>query len=97
MGYGHYTLPDGREAGYLVEAECDQDGCPEQIDRGLAYLCGDNPDGHRPDSEWGCGLYFCGKHETSHDCPSPLCGEDTPDDDYCALVAGHDGEHTTAP
>lgn len=59
MGYQHYTLPDGREAGYGVEATCDKPGCREQIDRGLAYLCGDAVgDG----GEHGCGRYFCGRH-----------------------------------
>lgn len=27
MGYAYYLLPDGREAGYGVEAECDADDC----------------------------------------------------------------------
>ena len=65
MGYAYYVLPDGREAGYAVEATCDADGCEAQIDRGLAYLCGTTP-GHSPDD--GCGLYFCGEHTYDHDC-----------------------------
>lgn len=71
MGYGYYVLPDGREAGYGVEAECDRDGCTERIDRGLGYLCGNLPDGHRDFSEPGCGRYFCGQHSVDHDCPNP--------------------------
>lgn len=71
MGYAHYTLPDGREAGYSVEAECDKDGCTEQIDRGLGYLCGSAPDGWRDFEEPGCGRYFCGQHSVDHDCPNP--------------------------
>lgn len=55
MGYGHYTLPDGREAGYGVPDVCNRDGCGERIDRGLAYLCGEIGDG----GEHGCGGYFC--------------------------------------
>jgi hypothetical protein len=59
MGYAHYTLADGRKAGYGVVATCDEDGCGENIDRGLAYLCGEDPgDG----GEHGCGGYFCGEH-----------------------------------
>jgi hypothetical protein len=58
MGYGYYVLPDGREAGYSVEATCDEPGCDAQIDRGLGYLCGTDPGG----SEDSCGDYFCGKH-----------------------------------
>lgn len=71
MGYAYYTLPDGREAGYGVEAECDHPDCTEQIDRGLGYLCGNDPDGYRDDSEPGCGRYFCGQHDVDHDCPNP--------------------------
>lgn len=56
MGYGHYVLADGREAGYAVEATCDQDGCDAEIDRG--HLCGRTPGG----GEYGCGGYFCGQH-----------------------------------
>lgn len=58
MGYAYYLLPDGREAGYSVEAECDEPGCDAQIDRGLGYLCGTDPGG----SEGSCGDYFCGRH-----------------------------------
>lgn len=58
MGYAFYTLPDGREAGYGVEDVCNEEGCTEEIDRGLAFLCGDDPHG----DEWGCTGYFCGGH-----------------------------------
>lgn len=58
MGYASYTLPDGREGGYAVDAECDQDDCTEEIDRGLGYLCGRNPGGY----PHGCGNYFCSEH-----------------------------------
>lgn len=71
MGYAHYELPDGREAGYGVEAECDAASCTTQIDRGLGYLCGQAPDGWRDESEPGCGKYFCGEHTYSHACPNP--------------------------
>jgi hypothetical protein len=47
-----------RDIGYGVPAECDHPDCREQIDRGLAFVCGGEPYGE-PD---GCGLYFCGEH-----------------------------------
>ena len=58
MGYAYYVLPDGREAGYSVEAVCDEEGCETEIDRGLGYLCGSDPRG----DEHGCTGYFCGAH-----------------------------------
>ncbi|MFE9427791.1 hypothetical protein ACFYNO_33075 [Kitasatospora sp. NPDC006697] len=62
MGYAHYTVTrhDGIEieAGYAVEAVCEQDGCTEQIDRGLDQLCGSWPG----TPEDGCGGYFCSRH-----------------------------------
>lgn len=58
MGYGIYTLSDGRQAGYAVEATCDEEGCTEKIDRGMGYLCGHSPGG----DEWGCGNYYCSEH-----------------------------------
>lgn len=73
MGYAYYILPDGREAGYGVEATCDRPGCDVMIDRGLGYLCGRAPDGYHSDDEWGCRLYFCGQHLNDHDCPNPQC------------------------
>lgn len=79
MGFAYYVLPDGREAGYGVEATCDAEGCETRIDRGLGYLCGDSPDGWRDESEPGCGRYFCGAHEFDHDCPNPD-GYDDDDD-----------------
>lgn len=59
MGYGYYVLADGRKAGYGVDATCDRDNCAEEIDRGLAYLCGRTPDSGYPH---GCGGYFCSSH-----------------------------------
>lgn len=71
MGYGYYRLPDGREAGYGVQALCDSEYCFTRIDRGLGWLCGDHPDGWRDADEWGCGGYFCTEHDGNHDCPNP--------------------------
>ena len=56
-----------RDIGYGVPAECDYPDCHEKIDRGLSYVCGNEPYG----GEEGCGLYFCGKHLLSW--VSPLC------------------------
>lgn len=98
MGYGSYTLPDGREAGYLVDAECDADGCATVIDRGLGYLCGEMPDGHRDPDDHGCGRYFCGEHERQHDCPAPACeAYDVTENLWCHLREGHDDEKHQDP
>lgn len=62
MGYARYeiTRKDGQtiEAGYDVEAVCEEKGCATEIDRGLAFLCGQVPGG----DETGCGGYFCADH-----------------------------------
>jgi len=55
MGYAVYSTPLG-DAGYGVEDVCHREGCSEAINRGLEYLCGDQPG--RP-SEHGCGRWFC--------------------------------------
>jgi len=47
-----------RWIGYGVLAYCDHPDCHEEIDRGLAYVCGGEPYGGNE----GCGLFFCGKH-----------------------------------
>jgi hypothetical protein len=63
MGYASYEITrNGQtmQAGYSVETVCEKDGCKEEIDRGLAYLCGKTPGG----DEHGCGGYFCGQHLT---------------------------------
>lgn len=49
-----------RDIGYGVPAYCDHPGCMKEIDRGLSYVCGDEPYG----GERGCGLYFCWQHLT---------------------------------
>jgi hypothetical protein len=58
MGWAYGTNAQGREIGYGVEATCDKDGCDDQIDRGVDYVCGDMHDG----GKYGCGRYFCGDH-----------------------------------
>lgn len=47
-----------RDIGYGVPATCDHPDCNEEIHRGLAYVCGDEPYG----GDEGCGLFFCSKH-----------------------------------
>lgn len=55
-----------RDIGYGVPAYCDQPECTEEIDRGLAYVCGGEPYG----GDLGCGLYFCENHlRTSTEMP----------------------------
>lgn len=80
--YGHNAA--GREIGYSVEAECDEDGCDEDIDRGLSYVCGGMHDG----GEHGCGGYFCGAHlfaacppDGRHGLLCVRCIDKTPDED----------------
>lgn len=82
MGYAHYEITrngETIEAGYAVDAVCDQEGCTTEIDRGLGYLCGETPGG----TEHACGGYFCSEHlyippngETGY-----LCGTCMPDTD----------------
>lgn len=63
MGWGNCGKDSkGRNIGYCHAATCDETGCKEKIDRGLAYACG----GMHGDSE-GCEGYFCGKHLWSVD------------------------------
>lgn len=72
MGWGIGTGRGGRDIGYMVPAICDHPDCDEEIDRGLGYVCG----GMHEEEEEGCGLYFCGKHQSDHD-----CGRLTPKED----------------
>ncbi|MBB4985015.1 hypothetical protein [Streptomyces nymphaeiformis] len=61
MGYASYTIQrngETIEAGYGIDATCEEPGCDADIDRGLAHLCGQTPGG----DENGCGGYYCGSH-----------------------------------
>lgn len=59
MGYACYHVSEhDRFCGYGVPTICEHPKCNEEIDRGLAHACGDEPGGR----EAGCGLYFCSKH-----------------------------------
>lgn len=59
MGYGHYKLSSGKEAGYGVSAICEHPGCDAEIDRGMSYACGGEPG---EQGGWSCEGYFCPKH-----------------------------------
>lgn len=93
MGYQRYTLPDGREGGYGVEAHCEQDGCGAKIDRGLSFLCGELPGG----DEYGCGGYFCGEHlyPVSRASQCAVCKRGNPLCSQCEQPAG--GAEATYP
>lgn len=74
MGYAHYEIIRNGEtiqAGYGVETVCEEDGCEENIDRGLGYLCGMTPGG----DEHGCGGYYCSQHlHMGPNIDTDLCG-----------------------
>ena len=53
-----YDIKWQRDVGYGVPSICDQPECDARIDRGLGYVCGNDPFG----GEHGCGLYFCDQH-----------------------------------
>lgn len=59
----------GRPIGYGVDATCDYPGCEEEIDRGLAHVCGRMHGGDN-----GCGGYFCHKH-LYFGFPNQMCEE----------------------
>ncbi|AWT42574.1 MULTISPECIES: hypothetical protein [Streptomyces] len=77
MGYAYYEITRNGEtiqAGYSVEVVCEEDGCDEKIDRGLAHLCGAQPGG----DEYGCGGYYCGHHLYTGIGPAEgLCARDS--------------------
>jgi hypothetical protein len=47
-----------RDIGYGVPSLCDYPDCDADINRGLSYVCGNEPFG----GEAGCGLFFCVRH-----------------------------------
>lgn len=88
MGYGYYVI-DGMERGYSVEDICNKEGCEVEIDRGLAYLCGQSP---YQDSD-NCARYFCASHlvytaqgQRCHECAALI-----PEDEDFALLDVVDG------
>ena len=58
MGYEIYKVGQ-RWGGYGVPAICEHPDCDEEINRGMACACGGEPF-----SDYGCDMYFCGKHKT---------------------------------
>ncbi len=59
MGWAHCGKDKyGRYIGYGEVALCDHETCIENIDRGLAYVCG----GMHGGRDHGCGRYFCEQH-----------------------------------
>lgn len=59
MGWAHCGKDSkGRDIGYAIDAICDQEGCREEIHRGLSFVCG----GMHGGDGFGCGGYFCMKH-----------------------------------
>lgn len=58
MGWAFCGVNDhGQEMGYGVPCTCDEPGCDEQIDRGLAHVCG----GMHKNPET-CHKYYCEEH-----------------------------------
>lgn len=60
-----------RDIGYGVPAICDHPDCTQEIDRGLAHVCGGEPFG----GDDGCGLFFCQKHK-DHVCERCAAGKE---------------------
>ena len=63
-----------RDIGYGVPCLCDHPDCNKEIDRGLSYVCGSHPYG----GDEGCGLYFCGAHQTNGLQQCERCAEGKP-------------------
>lgn len=81
MGYDRYDTPLG-EAGYLVGDSCHHPDCAAQIDRGLTYLCGEQP-GVAADG--ACGRWYCVDHLYLTPEGQQRCGA-------CIAEQNHDGE-----
>jgi hypothetical protein len=52
----------GRPIGYAHPARCDEQGCEEKIDRGLAHACGGMHGTEDRKGDSCCEGYFCDKH-----------------------------------
>jgi len=84
MGWAHCgTDSQGRQIGYAIEAECDESGCHQKIDRGLSYSCGGMHGDGGLRGDWGCEGYFCPEHlffgEQDSLCQQCLKEEDQPE------------------
>jgi hypothetical protein len=74
MGWSLGRNNEGRDVGYGVPAYCDHPDCNAEIDRGISYVCGGEPDG----GEHGCGLFFCGDHLYAYRCVCDRCSNGKP-------------------
>ena len=87
-----------RDIGYGVPAICDHPDCNKEIDRGLSYVCGDEPFG----GGFGCGLFFCAEHRNHTICEDEDAATD-PDDpetlcyQACERCANHQEPFTPKP
>ncbi len=85
MGWGNGVATDGKKIGYNVLAKCEHPGCEKDIDRGLAFACGDNHEG----GEDYCDGYFCYEHLLM-----TLAGQRCPE---CARLVPEDEEDDGKP
>ncbi len=85
MGWAYGTNDRGETVGYDVEDICNRDGCTTEIDRGLAYCCGNITSSAFGGDGPGCGMYFCAQHlflgETVQLCETCLDIFESGDDD----------------
>jgi hypothetical protein len=84
MGWAYYEV-NGKPCGYSVEATCEEPGCTNKINRGLAYLCGRTPGG----GDDGCGGYFCPTHL--------FCGDEAMQCRRCLKVTDEEGDDGPLP
>jgi hypothetical protein len=83
MGWSYGQNADGKEVGYGVAAVCEEPGCPNSIDRGLAYKCGPM---HGSGADY-CDGYFCpvhlsmtGQGQRCPACASPIFSREDAED-----------------
>lgn len=60
-----------RDIGYGVPCKCDHPDCNKDIDRGLSFVCGNEPYG----GDDGCGLFFCEEHQVGFPQLCERCSE----------------------
>lgn len=73
MGWAFGENDRGEPVGYGIPDTCNQDGCEVDIDRGLAYCCGNILSAAFSGDGPGCGRYFCSAHLYLGDAPVMLC------------------------
>lgn len=83
MGYQIYRINNNRWGGYGVPSLCEHPSCSAEIDRGVSYACGGEPF-----SEWGCDLYFCGKH-LHYACTEQLSAQANDEEHECTMECEH--------